>query len=207
MANIKLVLGIGIPVAIFFIVLGVLFGTGVIGGKQVNAVATTGSTSGTKTSGANTKTSGATSGSTSGATSGSTSGATSGATKSEVYYYDNAGNNEGRYKLTLESAKALATKLGGTIATEDQIREAHKAGLDVCSIGWASDGMKYISSVSDRGPASGCTTSGVQKGTWGTGAGVFVYGPKPAKPSGDCSTYPSTPCAAPFSPSKWSQYS
>jgi hypothetical protein len=129
-----------------------------------------------------------------------------GGPKSEVYYYDNAGN-DGRYKLSFTDAKALATSLKGAVATPAQLAAAQQAGLDACWIGWGSDGSQYIPSITDWGSLSGCNTPGVQRGNYGSGAGVWVYGPKPANVAGgDCSKNPPTPCATPWSPTKWSQY-
>ena len=128
--------------------------------------------------------------------------------KPEVYYYDQAGNDD-RYKLTLAQAKNLATSLKGQIATPEQIRQAQSSGLDSCWIGWGSDGLQYIPSITDWGALSSCyaDSPGVQSGNYHPGAGVYVYGPKPAKVAGgDCSKNPPTPCATPWSPTKWSQY-
>jgi hypothetical protein len=133
-----------------------------------------------------------------------------GGPKSEVYYYDNAGN-DGRYKLSFTDAKALATSLKGAVATPAQLAAAQQAGLDACWIGYGSDGQQYIPSNSNWGDNSGCTTpalaSSAKYPTAGGGAGVWVYGPKPAKTAtNDCGTNPPSPCAVGWTKTKWSQY-
>lgn len=130
--------------------------------------------------------------------------------KSEVYYYDNAGNDN-RYTLSFDGAKKLAESLKGTVATPAQLAAAQKAGLDACWIGYGSDGKQYIPNNTDWGPVSGCNAptlaSSAKYQTKGGGAGVWVYGPKPAKTStNDCSTNPSTPCSVGWTKTQWSQY-
>jgi hypothetical protein len=130
--------------------------------------------------------------------------------KSEVYFYDNAGN-DGRYKLSFTDAKTLATSLKGAVATPAQLAAAQKAGLDACWIGYGSDGQQYIPNNTDWGELSGCNdpklASSAKYQTAGGGAGVWVYGPKPAKTAtNDCSTNPPTPCAVGWTKTKWSQY-
>ena len=133
-----------------------------------------------------------------------------GGSKSEVYYYDNAGNDD-RYKMSFDAAKTLAGSLKGTVATPAQLAAAQKAGLDACWIGYGSDGKQYIPNNTDWGPVSGCNAptlaSSPKYQTVGGGAGVWVYGPKPAKTStNDCSTNPSTPCSVGWTKTQWSQY-
>jgi hypothetical protein len=133
-----------------------------------------------------------------------------GGSKSEVYYYDNAGNDD-RYKMSFDAAKTLAGSLKGAVATPAQLADAQKAGLDACWIGYGSDGKQYIPNNTDWGPVSGCNAptlaSSAKYQTAGGGAGVWVYGPKPAKTStNDCSTNPSTPCSVGWTKTQWSQY-
>jgi hypothetical protein len=133
-----------------------------------------------------------------------------GGSKSEVYYYDNAGNDN-RYKLTFQGAKTLAATLNGAVATPAQLAAAQIAGLDACWIGWGSDGRQYIPNKTDWGPVSGCNASTLASSdkylTAGGGAGVWVYGPKPAKKdTSDCNTNPSTPCSAGWTKTQWSRY-
>ena len=124
-------------------------------------------------------------------------------TKPEVYYYDDAGDVNNRYKMTFETAKERARISYGVIATPEQLRDAWSAGLDVCRIGWASDGNKYISSNSFWGNA--CITTELIKGNWSGGAGVWIYGIKPHKLfTRYCDNI--FPCTMPFSKQKWSQY-
>lgn len=62
----------------------------------------------------------------------------------EVYYADKGGTNESRYNFsTKNDAEIYAKSLGGTLATVDQLTKAHAQGMDICWLGWASDGQIY----------------------------------------------------------------
>uniref|UniRef100_A0A674DKK3 CD44 antigen n=1 Tax=Salmo trutta TaxID=8032 RepID=A0A674DKK3_SALTR len=51
---------------------------------------------------------------------------------------------EARYSLTLDMAKKLCDSLGITIASREQIIEAHAKGLETCRYGWISNGNTTI---------------------------------------------------------------
>lgn len=135
--------------------------------------------------------------------------------KSEVYYYDNAGTNETRYKLSYDDAVKIAKAQKAKIATPAQLEKAQKAGADSCWIGWASDKNQYIPSNSNwdegnpRG-GSGCPGPKLYDSKKDfdkrTGAGVYLYGIRPSKTDiSDC-TDPgvTTKCVVPWSKTKWS---
>ena len=133
----------------------------------------------------------------------------------EVYYYDNAGTNDARYKLTYDDAVKIAKAQKAKIATPDQLKEAQKAGADSCWIGWASDKNQYIPSNSnwDEGNpngGSGCTGPKLYDSKKDfdkkSEAGVYLYGIRPSKTDiSDC-TDPgvTTKCVVPWSKTKWS---
>uniref|UniRef100_A0A8C7CX21 CD44 antigen n=1 Tax=Oncorhynchus kisutch TaxID=8019 RepID=A0A8C7CX21_ONCKI len=49
-----------------------------------------------------------------------------------------------RYSLTLDLAKKLCESLGITIASREQVIEAHAHGLETCRYGWISNGNTTI---------------------------------------------------------------
>ncbi|XP_041693925.1 CD44 antigen [Coregonus clupeaformis] len=51
---------------------------------------------------------------------------------------------EARYSLTFDLAKKLCESLGGTIASKEQVTEAHAQGLETCRYGWISNGNTTI---------------------------------------------------------------
>ncbi|XP_071272664.1 CD44 antigen-like [Salvelinus alpinus] len=51
---------------------------------------------------------------------------------------------EARYSLTFGLAKKLCESLGGTIASKEQVTEAHAQGLETCRYGWISNGSTTI---------------------------------------------------------------
>ncbi|XP_014003799.1 CD44 antigen [Salmo salar] len=51
---------------------------------------------------------------------------------------------EARYSLTLDMAKKLCDSLGITIASSEQVIEAHAKGLETCRYGWISNGNTTI---------------------------------------------------------------
>uniref|UniRef100_A0A4W5JCP7 CD44 antigen n=1 Tax=Hucho hucho TaxID=62062 RepID=A0A4W5JCP7_9TELE len=51
---------------------------------------------------------------------------------------------EARYSLTLDLAKKLCESLGITIASREQVIEAHAQGLETCRYGWISNGNTTI---------------------------------------------------------------
>nr|XP_029523704.1 CD44 antigen-like isoform X2 [Oncorhynchus nerka] len=51
---------------------------------------------------------------------------------------------EARYSLTFGLAKNLCESLGGTIASKEQVTEAHAQGLETCRYGWISNGNTTI---------------------------------------------------------------
>ena len=128
----------------------------------------------------------------------------------EVYYADKGGANDTRYAFTsMFEADAYAKSLGGTLATIEQIRNAHINGMDNCWFGWASNGNIYTISQSSHGPGSGCegNTIGVSVFTNVSKAGAWVYGVKPSYSSVvNCATPNAGKCILPFSKNKWSQY-
>lgn len=132
----------------------------------------------------------------------------------EVYYADKGGTNETRYAFgSKDQADTHAKLLGGTLATLQQLIDAHSKGLDVCSFAWASDGLVYTVSQNSHGLGSGCennSTIGVKTFQINKG-GAWVYGVKPPAAIVTMCNGPSvtTPCILPFSTvtKKWSQYS
>jgi len=133
----------------------------------------------------------------------------------EVYYADKGSENSGtnkRYQFSSkDQAESYAKQLGGTLATLEQIRDAHSRGIDVCWLGWASDSKIYTISQSSHGVTSGCDggSIGVYAATLATPmAGAWVYGFKPASSSvKNCTARNVGECILPFSTknNKWSQ--
>ena len=131
--------------------------------------------------------------------------------KMEVYYADKGGTNATRYMFTTkDEAESHAKMLKGTIATPEQLKNAHLKGMDVCWLGWASDNKIYTVSQRSHGTGSGCegNSIGVHGYTHLKKAGVWVYGVKPgASQVVNCTTPNAGQCILPFSTTKWSEYS
>lgn len=122
----------------------------------------------------------------------------------EVYFYDFSNENDTRYYFTEDQVDSVAKSVNATVANIDQLVSSLDAGFDVCSIGWFQlDDVKATCTVI----STDWTVSGCKKGLTMiftvTKAGIFLYGIKP--PFISLNHYP--PYIAPFSKSKWSEYS
>jgi hypothetical protein len=139
------------------------------------------------------------------------------AKRPEVYYYGVPNPNaKSAYSFTLAEAQAQAQKLGGTLATMEQVAAAQEAGAQWCGWGWTQAGDSYYMTYPRQG-AFGCDGRGglnVMAAPPSSPASVAVYGVKPAAPpAGNCNG--SAPCIAPWydgntspgTPVRWSQYS
>ncbi|XP_055795918.1 CD44 antigen-like [Salvelinus fontinalis] len=77
---------------------------------------------------------------------------------------------ETRYSLTLDLAKKLCESLGITIASKEQVIEAHAQGLETCRYGWISNGNTTILRQKARVNCANNTT------------GVFFHHVSPEQP-------------------------
>lgn len=134
----------------------------------------------------------------------------------EVYYYGVPNpDTQSAYTFTLPEAQAQAKKLGGALATVEQVAAAQAAGAQWCGWGWTGGDGAYYRTFPRQG-AYGCKGQGglnISSAPGTSAASVAVYGVKPNPPAGNCGA--GNVCIAPWfdgetspaTPARWSQWS